>query len=214
MARPARFTEARAIDLAVDIIDRSGLAAFSMERLARGLGVTGPALYHHFRGRDAVLTAVAENIIGRFTPVAFPEHSMEDWRTALVAYACDFRRSIARYPELAPLLLTHLPPRTLLPAYERIFAFLGRSGIPASQHVLIVEGIEKLTLGTAPWISRVLAQEPEPARFAAAAAAAKCADDEEARFVATVTAFVNGVAAGDTGAITRPDAAPAPAAGR
>lgn len=42
-----------------------GLSAVSLRRLAGSLGVTAPALYAHFSGKDELLEAVAEEEFGR-----------------------------------------------------------------------------------------------------------------------------------------------------
>lgn len=43
---------------ACDLFLEGGLEGFSMRRLARSVGVTAPALYRHFEGREDVLLAV------------------------------------------------------------------------------------------------------------------------------------------------------------
>ena len=58
LTREAIVTEARAE------VTRDGLANLSLRRLAAGLGVTAPALYLHFDGKQALLAAIAE---GEFT---------------------------------------------------------------------------------------------------------------------------------------------------
>lgn len=46
------------LSCACDLFLEGGLEGFSMRRLARRLGVTAPALYRHFDGREAVLMEV------------------------------------------------------------------------------------------------------------------------------------------------------------
>jgi AcrR family transcriptional regulator len=48
--------------LALDIIDRDGLAALNMRRLAAEAGVKPMSLYHHFPNKEAILDGVAECI--------------------------------------------------------------------------------------------------------------------------------------------------------
>jgi AcrR family transcriptional regulator len=48
----------RILQRACDLYLRTGLDGFSMRKLARELGVTAPALYRHYDGREAVLADV------------------------------------------------------------------------------------------------------------------------------------------------------------
>lgn len=48
------------VDEAILLVRELGVAALSMRNLAARLGVTAPALYAHFEGRDALLRACAQ----------------------------------------------------------------------------------------------------------------------------------------------------------
>jgi AcrR family transcriptional regulator len=52
---------------ACDLYLRSGLDGFSMRKLAREVGVTAPALYRHYDGREAVLADVVREAYRAFT---------------------------------------------------------------------------------------------------------------------------------------------------
>jgi TetR/AcrR family transcriptional regulator, tetracycline repressor protein len=56
------LTKHRILELALDIIDREGLPALNMRRLAAEAGVKPMSLYHHFQNKDAILNGVAECI--------------------------------------------------------------------------------------------------------------------------------------------------------
>ena len=45
--------------VAIELVEKKGHQAFSMKQLATRLGVTEPAIYRHFEGRDALLAEVA-----------------------------------------------------------------------------------------------------------------------------------------------------------
>ena len=60
-ARPT-LTRRRILQLALDIIDREGLPALNMRRLAAEAGVKPMSLYHHFPNKEAILDGVAECI--------------------------------------------------------------------------------------------------------------------------------------------------------
>ena len=58
----ATLTRHRVLELALGIIDREGLAALNMRRLAAEAGVQPMSLYHHFKNKEAILHGVAECI--------------------------------------------------------------------------------------------------------------------------------------------------------
>jgi TetR/AcrR family transcriptional regulator, tetracycline repressor protein len=56
------LTRLRIVELALEIIDREGLDALNMRRLAGAAGVRPMSLYHHYPNKEAILLAVAESI--------------------------------------------------------------------------------------------------------------------------------------------------------
>jgi TetR/AcrR family tetracycline transcriptional repressor len=60
-----RRRRADVVERAIAVLDRHGLEEWSMRRLAADLGVQPSALYHHFPGKDALLAAVADEMLAR-----------------------------------------------------------------------------------------------------------------------------------------------------
>ncbi|MEU1788120.1 TetR/AcrR family transcriptional regulator [Streptomyces sparsogenes] len=94
--RPARLSQARTIQTALDLLDESGLDALTMRRLADALGVQAGALYRYFATKQDLLTAMAERMVGGVADAAGPTGD-GDWseraarlaralRTALLAH--------------------------------------------------------------------------------------------------------------------------------
>ena len=50
---------------AIDVLDAYGLADLTMRRLAGELDVRPSALYHHFRDKQSLLAAVADELTAR-----------------------------------------------------------------------------------------------------------------------------------------------------
>jgi len=59
-----RLTRAAVVDRALALVDRSGLDALTIRKLATELGVTPMALYWHFRGKEELLDGIAERLWG------------------------------------------------------------------------------------------------------------------------------------------------------
>ncbi|MCV7175488.1 TetR/AcrR family transcriptional regulator [Mycolicibacterium sphagni] len=66
---PAPDTRQRLIDAAITLFIRHSFAGTSLQMIADELGFTKAAIYHHFRTREQLLTAVLEPIIDRLTAV-------------------------------------------------------------------------------------------------------------------------------------------------
>ena len=88
-------TRTRLIDVAVDLFTRHGFAGTSLQMIADELGFTKAAIYHHFRTREQLLTAVLEPILdelrtvvesaaARRTPHARAEHMVSGYAALAV----------------------------------------------------------------------------------------------------------------------------------
>jgi TetR/AcrR family tetracycline transcriptional repressor len=67
-AKPGRplkplITKDAAIAAAIELVDRDGLAALSVQAVARAMNVTAPSLYHHFKDKDELLQRVARALL-------------------------------------------------------------------------------------------------------------------------------------------------------
>lgn len=58
--RHDKETRARIVAAALRLLEKGGQEAVTMRRLARAVGVTAMAIYHHFADRDALLRALAD----------------------------------------------------------------------------------------------------------------------------------------------------------
>ena len=123
------------------------------------------------------------------------------------------RRVILRHRHAAPLLGQFLARDLLVGPYEEASAFLERSGVPIAHHVLVLESLETLTLGTAiREAERAAADDTGPrwevdatAHPTLARALAANPWSAEDRLAHTVRRFLSGVSAGAT---VRPPARP------
>lgn len=148
MPRPSKplISREAAVAASIEIIDSEGLEAFSLPKLAKHLGVRAPSLYHHFADKNEILTRVAQHIAG--TTVVTPRRKPgPDWPEFFVALALNFRASILRHRNAAPVLLQHLPRDLFQSTYEDTARFLLDSGVPVELHVRILDGMETLAVG-------------------------------------------------------------------
>lgn len=160
MPRPSQplIDRDRVIATALEIIDAEGLAACSLPRLSRELGVKAPSLYHHFDHRADIMSEVARHIV--LETVVPRKRKPDDWIEWFVTMSVNFRRAILRHPNAAPVLLEHVPRDVLSARYDDAAQFLTQAGVPPHLHVLIFDGIENLVLGA----SLMQAMKPSTAR--------------------------------------------------
>jgi len=87
---------------ALEVLDRHGLADLSMRRLAADLGVQPSALYWHFANKQALLAAVADEVLSRgVRPVADGP-----WTERVTSYAHQLRDAMLAYRDGAELVAT------------------------------------------------------------------------------------------------------------
>lgn len=147
MPRPSKPLILRdaVVEASLRIIDTEGLEAFSLPRLARELNVQAPSLYHHFEDKAEILKAVARAIVAE-TRLPDPK-SVPNWIEWLVALSLAFRQSMLRHRNAAPVLLQFMPRDVLIRNYNLSAGYLTEIGVPLEQVVVILDGLDKLTLG-------------------------------------------------------------------
>lgn len=190
------ITRERVIRAALDTIDLHGLGGFKLEIVARSIGVRAPSLYYHFKDKSELF---GEVVLSLLREVEIPDDvASGDWEDALVDICVRTRRTILLHYKAAPLILEFAPRRIFLEAYEK---WMRQCPFPVDVHMLLIEGIEKLTFGAAVFAAseRARADGAPPAADPRAypnlhrALRANRWDDEQ-MFVQTIRTFVGGVA--------------------
>ncbi|MFB4315499.1 TetR/AcrR family transcriptional regulator [Actinomadura sp. 21ATH] len=125
----AGLDRARIAAAAVALVDRDGLDRFGVRRLADDLGVDPMSIYHHIKGKAALLDAVSEAVIAEMETGG--EEPPRDWEEAARRTAHDYRRMAYRHPRVFPLLATR-PQKSpvALAALERLVAAMRAGGLP------------------------------------------------------------------------------------
>ncbi|NUT06494.1 MAG: TetR family transcriptional regulator [Hamadaea sp.] len=113
---------------AVALVDRDGLDRFSVRRLADDLGVDPMSIYHHVKGKAALLDAVSEAVLAE---VVADHGESGDWPEIARRTAYGYRDMAYRHPRVFPLLATRaqLSP-VALTALEHLVAAMRAAGVP------------------------------------------------------------------------------------
>jgi TetR/AcrR family tetracycline transcriptional repressor len=94
------LTEERIVAAALQLIDSSELASFSLRDVARSLNVYPTAIYWYVKSRDELLGKV----VAYATRDVIPPSSNTDWKVWLRDMCHRYRRAIQKHPNIAPLI--------------------------------------------------------------------------------------------------------------
>jgi TetR/AcrR family transcriptional regulator, tetracycline repressor protein len=113
---------------AIGLLDREGLAALSMRKLADELGAGAASLYWHVGSKDGLLDLVMDEIIAEGK---IPDPDPEHWQEQLKQVARDQRAASLRHPWIVRVSIGRIPmgPNALRYS-ERILAILRAGGLP------------------------------------------------------------------------------------
>lgn len=107
MAREAgarqELSPSRIVTAATELIERDGLAAFTMRSLGRELGVSAMAVYGYFPSRDDLLAAVLERFMDTLDTRPVPG---ERWDDTLRRTMTSIYREELAHPEIASIEVT------------------------------------------------------------------------------------------------------------
>jgi AcrR family transcriptional regulator len=120
---------------AIGLLDREGLAALSMRRLAEELGTGAASLYWHVGSKDGLLDLVLDEVIGEGK---IPDPDPAHWQEQVKQVARDQRAATHRHPWVVRVSIGRIPmgPNALRYS-ERILAILRAGGLPP---LLAVQG--------------------------------------------------------------------------
>ena len=133
---------------AIELLDRDGLDALSMRRLAEELGIGAASLYWHVGSKDGLLDLVMDQLIGE---VAVPEADPARWREQVKEVARTQRAVSLRHPYLVRVSIGRIPlgPNALR-LNEHVLAIMRAGGLPpvlaVQGFLLLIEVINGFTL--------------------------------------------------------------------
>lgn len=147
MARP------RSPLLSVDAIVTAALALvdetgdFSFPKVARRLGVSQSALYHHIDNREHIVELMRGRVFADPAPVDLEN---APWEDALRALVRTYRDCMVAHPRLVPLLITQtVQDLGVIGIYEDMAVVLERAGLGREAVVPAISTIDYLALGSA-----------------------------------------------------------------
>jgi AcrR family transcriptional regulator len=125
-----RLSRRRILECALAMIDRDGLEALTMRRLAAELDVSAMSLYNHVPNKEALLGGVTELLMGEIDLSSVEAEA--NWVDALKAGFRSFRQSLLAHPNAVSLIESKpmVTPASLRPT-EVSLSVLRRAGFDA-----------------------------------------------------------------------------------
>jgi AcrR family transcriptional regulator len=136
------------VTAAIGLLDREGLAALSMRRLAEELGTGAASLYWHVGSKDGLLDLVFDELIGE---EQIPDPDPPRWQEQLKDIARAQRRVSLRHPYLVRISIGRIPmgPNALRFS-ERVIAILRAGGLPprlaVQGYLLLISTVNGFTM--------------------------------------------------------------------
>ncbi|MDH6137107.1 AcrR family transcriptional regulator [Kitasatospora sp. MAA4] len=154
--RYGRLSRSRVLKTAFDLVDREGLSALSMRKVAAELDVEAMSLYRYANGKDALLDGLVEvlyeHIEQELAHCAPPPAT--DWQAGLQRIVRATYQVALSHPQMAPLLATRIlavpmarRPQAVLRTHEQVLTLLEQSGLDRQSAVHAYRAVTAWTLG-------------------------------------------------------------------
>jgi len=127
------------------MVDKGGLEALSMRKLAAKLGVEAMSLYNHVKNKEDIVAGMLEIVASE---IAFPELDL-DWRGALRARAIAAYQAFVRRPWAARIWMTAAPSSDRLAQSDAVLRCLRQAGLPPTVIYSAYHALDGFALGYA-----------------------------------------------------------------
>jgi AcrR family transcriptional regulator len=141
-----QLTRERIVAAAVELIEREGVDAVSMRRLAAELGSGVMSLYNHVPSKDALLDGVAEQVM---SGIDFSSEPGAGWEDQVRAQARAFRQIARAHPRCTMVVVSRPnASATGLRPIEHALATLRGAGFAGDEAVRIVRAFVAYIVGS------------------------------------------------------------------
>nr|BFD88802.1 TetR/AcrR family transcriptional regulator [Kitasatospora sp. Xyl93] len=95
--RTPKLDRAQVVDTALNLLNEAGLDGLTLRAIAARLDVKAPALYWHFKDKQALLDEMATEMLRRLTSRVGEGRAEGDWRQGYLATMRALRTELLRY---------------------------------------------------------------------------------------------------------------------
>jgi len=141
-----QLTRERIITAAIELIEREGVDAVSMRRIAAELGSGVMSLYNHVPSKAVLLDGVAERVL---SGIDFTTDPGASWEDQVRAQARAFRQISRAYPRCTMVVVSRPASSTAaLRPMEHALATLRNAGFSGEDAVRVVRAFVAYTVGS------------------------------------------------------------------
>jgi len=146
--RPPTLSRERVLDAAAARADASGLDGLTMRAVADDLGVEAMSLYHHLRGKEALLDGLVERLMTEVDAATAHLRVDGDWRADVRRRCLAARDVMERHPWGPALLMTRtsIPP-PVFAHFEAVLATMVGAGFSHHLGHRALHALGSLVLG-------------------------------------------------------------------
>ena len=171
-ARRETLTRARILETAIEFVDHHGLAALTMRRLGKELGVEAMSLYRYVNGREDLLEGMVDLMVEELHLRPGDEElgPVDGWQAYLQWLAHGVRGLAIEHPNVFPLIATRhpaapwlRPPLRSLRVVEEFLTTLIARGFNDEQAVAAYRAFSSFLLGHLLLEASLLGAETGPA---------------------------------------------------
>lgn len=146
--RKAVLDRTRITKHALDLVLQEGYDSFTMQRLAKSLGVSPSALYNHVDSKQDLMQWIQELVMVEIDNSAFDSLPIHE---ALILWATSYRDTFARHIPLIPIIavLAVADSPGTLGMYERVAKALVAHGLDDAEIIPTIVALESFIFGSA-----------------------------------------------------------------
>jgi AcrR family transcriptional regulator len=134
---------------AIDIVDREGVDALTIRRVAEACGLSPMGLYRHVRDKDDLLDRVVDAVVG---PGLRDLRATGPWDQQVAGLFRYLRQLLLGHPGVATLcVLRPTPVAGVARFYARMLAALGEGGFTGADAVHAFDTLLMFTFGSVLW---------------------------------------------------------------
>ena len=134
------------IEAALVLINRDGLAALNFRRLAAEMGVTTMAPYSHFAGKDEMLNALLEHVLGGLDDRL---DATDAWDVQVESAMVGLHNELTRNPGVADLILARSEGERLNDLRDVLVAVTVTAGLDETEAIEALRALVSYVLGFA-----------------------------------------------------------------
>jgi AcrR family transcriptional regulator len=130
---------------ALQVVDREGLQALTVHRVAKRLGSGTMSLYHHVPDKQALLEGILDLVLDE---IEIPPDELDHWAERFKSLVRGVRGAILRHPPVLPVLTSQQPTTpAALRLMEEAFDALRQGGLSPVEAAHVYRVVGSYTIG-------------------------------------------------------------------